>query len=136
MLGNISWNLPSTLSYTSYSFLFPSITVSNPTNVDRQYQIVFRVTADDWVIAEYSPYPWFTVPAGGYTTLSPVIWLDRNGVRLSCVLLEKDSSTEVTSLSVDLTSGAAEMLQQMVQPITAVMMLGMVMSMVGGIITT
>jgi len=131
MLGSISWNLPSSLSYTSYSFLFPVVTVSNPTGATRQYQIVFRIGKQGQVLAEYTPYDWFAVAAGSYATLFPVVWIDTNGVTLSCVLKEKDSNTEIAALSTELVTAATEIMQQIAQPVMTLLTMGMMMSLLG-----
>lgn len=130
VVGNVSWNLPSRITYTPYSFLFPVINVSNPTTVERRYKIVFRLVSPQGVVlGEYTPYDWFAVSAQSYVTLLPTFWTNMNGVILNLALVE-ETEGEIVVLSCELTTPVVQTLSEVVQPVLGIGLMAVVMRMV------
>jgi hypothetical protein len=67
-LGDIFWDLPPVVSYVTGMDLGCSIYVANPTEVEKEYALMARLTRNETLISEEAlpvfGYTWFKVAPG------------------------------------------------------------------------
>jgi hypothetical protein len=106
VLGQISWNLPATLQYTPGTPIPVEVQIGNPTDTNRNYQLVEQVLQDSSVISEevvpIDSENWLPVPAGYVVTLQGTISLDVTNVIYRLNLKEQSTGNVVGYVAVAL----------------------------------
>ena len=102
-LGDIFWDLPPWITYTPGYELGCSLFVANPTDTEKQYSLMTRLTSDTQVISEEAikvyGYAWFAVDPGDWETLRGALRFEDTNVALTVLLYERESGEVVDSVS-------------------------------------
>ena len=138
-LGDLFWELFPSVYYISGSEMFCRIFVANPSDVDREYMLMARVSVNDTVISEdairVNGTAWFQVDAGDSVMLQGVLALEESDILLTLILYEKESGESVDQVQAQLlTPVAAADMSQLLLTMFPLLMLGSMGSMAGGII--
>jgi len=145
-LGDIFWDLPPWMTYVPGFDLGCSIYVANPTDAEKEYALMARLTRGETVISEESlpvfGYAWFTVAPGDFSRLKGALRFSESDADLEVLLVERESGEATDSAATRLvapstsalppgwpapgTPGGSSMLGMML-PLAMMVMLGMVM---------
>ncbi|KTB48993.1 hypothetical protein DEALK_18400 [Dehalogenimonas alkenigignens] len=149
-LGDVFWDLPPWLYYTPGYDLGLSVYVANPTDVDKEYALLARLSRDTTQISEEAlpvfGYTWFKVEPGDVAKLKGALRFSETNAVLTLLLYEKDSGEVIDSAATMLVAPSSSVLppawpgapvntgssgfdlSQMMGMILPVLMLGMVAS--------
>ena len=135
-LGDLLWDLFPNIYYIPDSEMFCHIYVANPSDVDREYMLMARVSVNDTVISEdairVNGTAWFQVDAEDRIALQGALALEESDVTLTIILYEKESGEAVDQVQAQmLTPMAVADMSQLLLTMFPLLMLG---SMAGGMI--
>ena len=110
-LGNIFWDLPSWIIYTAGYDLGCTIYVANPTDTEKEYTLMSRLSSNGTVISEEAikvfGHAWFKVDPEDFIRLRGALRFDGSDVVLSVLLIERETEEVTDSVSTSLVAPAA-----------------------------
>ena len=136
--GSISWNLPATMSYTPGTPIPVRVEITNPTDIDRSYQLVEQVLQGSTLLQEdivpIEGRDWFVIPAGYAATIDGAITIGATDVTYRLKLLEQSTVETVGSVAVTLTGSGSSgtpgiSFADIMGPMVGVMAMGLVAGM-------
>jgi len=93
--GDIFWDLPSWMAYTSGYDLGCNIYVANPTEIAMEYALMARLVRNGQTLTEEAlpvfGYTWFKVDPGDFITLKGALRFNDSDADLTVQLIEKES---------------------------------------------
>ncbi len=102
-LGDIFWDLPPVVSYLTGMDLGCSIYVANPTEVEKEYALMARLTRNETRISEEAlpvfGYTWFKVAPREFIKLNGALRFTENDASLAVLLVEKETEEVTDSVS-------------------------------------
>lgn len=94
-LGDIFWDLAPWIVYTPGYDLGCSIYVANPSDEDKEYSLMARLTSGETLISEevlpVFGTSWFTVASGEFVKLHGALRFEETDVDLTVLLIERES---------------------------------------------
>jgi hypothetical protein len=144
-LGDIFWDLPPWIVYTPGFDLGCSIYVANPTEVEKEYALIGRLSQDTTLISEEAlpvfGTTWFKVEPGDFVVLRGALRFDETDADLAVQLIERETEEATDSVSTRLVAPTTAVLPPawppgvpaptdwmgMLLPVVMMAMLGMVM---------
>ena len=113
-LGNIFWDLPPWIVYSAGYDLGCTIYVANPTDTEKEYTLMSRLSSNDTVISEEAVkvfgFAWFKVDPKDFIKLRGALRSDDSDVVLSVVLVERETEQIADSVSTSLVAPAVSTL--------------------------
>jgi len=110
-LGDIFWDLAPSITYQPGSELGCTIYVANPTDREKEYALMSRLSSDETVISEESirvyGYAWFKVDPGDFIRLHGALKFDETDCTLSVLLIERETNDVTDLVSTTLVSPTA-----------------------------
>lgn len=101
--GDVFWDLPPGITYTPDTEFGCTLYVANPTEEDREYALMTRLSRNATIISEEAVrvfgVAWFKVEAGDWTRLRGSFMFDETGVVLTVLLCERETGEVVDSVS-------------------------------------
>jgi len=105
-LGNIFWDLPPWIVYAAGYDLGCTIYVANPTDTEKEYTLMSRLSSNETVISEEAVkvfgYAWFKVDPKDFIRLRGALRSDESDVVLSVLLVERETQEIADSVSTSL----------------------------------
>lgn len=112
--GNIFWDLPPWIVYTAGCDLGCTIYVANPSDTEKEYALISRVTSGETVISEDAikvfGLAWFKVAPKDFVRLRGALCSDETDVVLSVLLVEKETEEIADSVFTSLVAPAVSAL--------------------------
>ena len=100
-LGNIFWDLPPWIVYAPGYDLGCTIYVANPSDAEKEYTLISRLSSNEKVISEEAVkvfgFAWFKVNPKDFIRLRGALRFDESDVVLSVLLVERETE-EVTDM--------------------------------------
>ena len=113
-LGNIFWDLPPWIVYAPGYDLGCTIYVANPTDTEKEYTLMSRLSSNETVISEEAVkvfgFAWFKVDPKDFIKLRGALRSDDSDVILSVVLVERETEQIADSVSTSLVAPAVSTL--------------------------
>ncbi|MFC2016476.1 hypothetical protein ACFLUF_02055 [Chloroflexota bacterium] len=113
-LGNIFWDLPPWIVYAAGYDLGCTIYVANPTDTEKEYTLMSRLSSNETVISEEAVkvfgFAWFKVDPKDFIRLRGALRSDESDVILSVVLVERETEQIADSVSASLVAPAVSAL--------------------------
>ena len=113
-LGNIFWDLPPWIVYAVGYDLGCTIYVANPTDTEKEYALMSRLSSNETVISEEAVkvfgYAWFKVDPKDFIKLRGALRSDESDVVLSVLLVERETQEIADSVSTSLVAPAVSTL--------------------------
>ena len=113
-LGNIFWDLPSWNVYAAGYDLGCTIYVANPTDTEKEYTLMSRLSSNETVISEEAVkvfgFAWFKVDPKDFVRLRGALRSDESDVVLSVLLVERETEQIADSVSTSLVAPAVSAL--------------------------
>jgi len=113
-LGNIFWDLPPWIVYAAGYDLGCTIYVANPTDTEKEYALMSRLSSNETVISEEAVkvfgYAWFKVDPKDFVRLRGALRSDESDVVLSVLLVERETQEIADSVSTSLVAPAVSTL--------------------------
>ena len=113
-LGNIFWDLPPWIVYAAGYDLGCTIYVANPTDTEKEYTLMSRLSSNETVISEEAVkvfgYAWFKVDPRDFIRLRGALRSDESDVVLSVLLVERETQETADSVSTSLVAPAVSTL--------------------------
>ena len=113
-LGNIFWDLPPWIVYAAGYDLGCTIYVANPTDTEKEYALMSRLSSNETVISEEAVrvfgYAWFKVDPRDFIRLRGALRSDETDVVLSVLLVERETEEVADSVSTSLVAPAVSTL--------------------------
>ena len=113
-LGNIFWDLPSWNVYAAGYDLGCTIYVANPTDTEKEYTLMSRLSLNETVISEEAikvfGFAWFKVDPKDFIRLRGALRSDESDVVLSVFLVERETEQIADSVSTSLVAPAVSTL--------------------------
>ena len=110
-LGNIFWDLPSWIIYTAGYDLGCTIYVANPSDTEKEYTLMSRLSSNETVISEEAikvfGHAWFKVDPKDFIRLRGALRFDESDVVLSVLLVERETEEVADSVSASLVAPTA-----------------------------
>ncbi len=107
-LGDIFWDLPSWIVYTAGLDLGCTIYVANPTETEKEYSLMARLSRNSTVITEevlpVYGLSWFKVDPGELVSLKGAIRFSESGASLTVFLVERETEERTDSITTVLTA--------------------------------
>ncbi|MFC1874641.1 hypothetical protein ACFLY3_00580 [Chloroflexota bacterium] len=107
-LGDIFWDLPSSVLYSPGMELGCTIYVANPTEQEKEYALISRLSADGLLISEESVTvfgcAWFKVEPGDFIKLHGALQFEDSNTTLEVLLIERESGEAADSVAAYLVS--------------------------------
>ena len=107
-LGDIFWDLPSSVIYSPGTELGCTIYIANPTEAEREYALISRLSADGLLISEESVtvfgYAWFKVEPGDFIRLHGALEFEDSNATMEVLLVERESGEPTDSVAAYLVS--------------------------------
>jgi hypothetical protein len=144
-VGDIFWDLPPWITYTAGYDLGCNIYVANPTDIEKEYALVARLSRDTVKISEEAipvfGYAWFKVDPGDFITLKGALRFSESNADLTISLIERETQEATDSVVTRLVAPSISSLppgwpgapttttdwMSMMMPLMMMAMLGMVM---------
>ena len=105
-LGDIFWDLAPWIVYVPGFDLGCNIYVANPTENEKEYALIGRLTRNETLISEESlpvfGYAWFKVEPGDFLILRGALRFDETDADLTVELIERETETAIDSVSTSL----------------------------------
>ena len=105
-LGNVFWDLPPWIVYAPGYDLGCTIYVANPTDAEKEYTLMSRLSSNETVISEEAikvfGYAWFKVAPNDFIRLRGALRSDESDVVLSVLLVERETEEITDSVSTSL----------------------------------
>ena len=102
-LGDIFWDLPPVVTYIAGFDLGCSIHVANPTEAEKEYALMARLSRGETVISEEAlpvfGYTWFKVEPGDSVKLNGALRFNESDADLAVLLVEKETEEVTDSVS-------------------------------------
>mgnify|MGYP001053536877 CR=1 FL=1 len=102
-LGDIFWDLPPWIAYIPDFDLGCSIYVANPSDEEKEYALMARLSRDATVISEEAlpvfGYTWFKVAPEDFIRLHGALRFNESNAELAVLLVEKDTEEIADSVS-------------------------------------
>ena len=106
--GDIFWNLFPSISYAAGGEIHCRMYIANPTDVDREYMMMAKLTRGSEVLSEFpvkvDEAAWFSVEANNVVTLPGALVLNYTDCVLTVSLYERETNEVTDSVSTALTS--------------------------------
>ena len=113
-LGNIFWDLPSWNVYAAGYDLGCTIYVANPTDTEKEYTLMSRLSSNETVISEEAVkvfgFAWFKVDPKDFIRLRGALRFDESDVVLSVLLVERETEEIADSVATSLVAPAVSTL--------------------------
>ena len=113
-LGNIFWDLPPWIVYAAGYDLGCTIYVANPTDTEKEYTLMSRLSSNETVISEEAVkvfgFAWFKVAPKDFIRLRGALRSDESDAILSVVLIERETEQIADSVSTSLVAPAVSTL--------------------------
>ena len=113
-LGNIFWDLPPWIVYAGGYDLGCTIYVANPTDTEKEYTLMSRLSSNETVISEEAVkvfgYAWFKVDPKDFIRLRGELRFDESDVVLSILLIERETEEFADWVSTSLVAPAVSAL--------------------------
>ena len=113
-LGNIFWDLPPWIVYAPGYDLGCTIYVANPTDSEKEYTLISRLSSNETVISEEAVkvfgYAWFKVDPKDFVRLRGALRANESNAVLSVLLIERETEEIVDSVSTSLVAPTASAL--------------------------
>ena len=113
-LGNIFWDLPPWNVYAAGYDLGCTIYVANPTDTEKEYTLMSRLSFNETVISEEAikvfGFAWFKVAPKDFIRLRGALRSDESDVVLSVLLVERETEQIADSVSTSLVAPAVSTL--------------------------
>ncbi len=110
-LGDIFWDLAPWITYQPGYDLGCSIYVANPSDTEKEYALMARLSRDTVVISEevlpVFGYSWFKVDPGDFVRLKGALRFDESDSELAILLIERETEEVSDSVVTVLVSPAA-----------------------------
>lgn len=107
-LGDIFWDLQPSITYSPGSELGCTLYIANPTDIEREYALMSRLSSNEIVISEESikvyGYAWFKVDPGDFIRLHGALRFDETDCVLSVMLIERESGELTDYVSTSLSA--------------------------------
>jgi len=98
-LGDIFWDIAPLIAYSPGFDLGCNLYVANPTDVEKEYALMAKLTRDTTTISEEAipvfGYTWFKVDPGDFVTLKGALRFTESNADLTLSLIERETG-EVT----------------------------------------
>jgi hypothetical protein len=145
-VGDIFWDLPPWITYTAGYDLGCNICVANPTDTEKEYALMARLTRDTTVISDEAipvfGYAWFKVDPGDFVTLKGALRFNDTNADLIISLVERETQEVTDSVVTRLIAPSTSALppgwpgapttttdwMSLMMPLMMMAMLGMVMA--------
>ncbi len=102
-LGDIFWDLPPWIVYSPGYDVGCSIYVANPTEVEKEYALMARLSSNETVISEEAlpvfGYTWFKVAPGDFVRLYGAFRFEETNADLAVLLVERETEEVTDSIS-------------------------------------
>ena len=102
-LGDVFWDLPPVLAYVAGLDLGCSIFVANPTDTEKEYALMARLSRGETVISEEAlpvfGLTWFKVDPGDFITLKGALRFAESNADLTVSLIERETEEATDSVS-------------------------------------
>ena len=113
-LGNIFWDLPPWIVYAAGYDLGCTIYVANPTDTEKEYTLMSRLSSNEAVISEEAVkvfgLAWFKVDPKDFIRLRGALRADETDVILSVLLVERETEQVADSVATRLVAPAVSTL--------------------------
>jgi len=113
-LGNIFWDLPPWNVYAAGYDLGCTIYVANPTDTEKEYTLMSRLSSNETIISEEAikvfGFAWFKVDPKDFIRLRGALRSDDSDVILSVILVERETEQIADSVSTSLVAPAVSTL--------------------------
>lgn len=113
-LGNIFWDLPPWIIYAPGYDLGCTIYVANPTDTEKEYTLISRLSSNDTVISEEAVkvfgYAWFKVDPKDFIKLRGALRANESSAILSVLLIERETEEIADSVATSLVAPAVSSL--------------------------
>jgi len=110
-LGDIFWDLSPWIVYAAGFDLGCNVYVANPTDTEKEYALMARLTQDTTVISEEAlpvfGYTWFKVDPGDFVRLHGALRFSESDVDLAVLLIERETEEITDSVSTRLVAPTA-----------------------------
>jgi hypothetical protein len=110
-LGDIFWDLSPWIVYAAGYDLGCSIYVANPTDTEKEYALIARLTQDTTMISEEAlpvfGYTWFKVDPGDFVRLHGALRFSESDVDLTVLLIERETEESADSVATRLVAPTA-----------------------------
>ena len=105
-LGNIFWDLPPWIVYAPGYDLGCTIYVANPTDTEKEYTLISRLSSNDTLISEEAVkvfgYAWFKVDPNDFIKLRGALRANESSAVLSVLLIERETEEMADAVSTSL----------------------------------
>ena len=102
MLGDIFWDLAPWITYEPGYDLGCSIYVANPSDTEKEYALMARLSREGAIISEevlpVFGYSWFSVAPGDFIRLKGALRFDESDSELSILLVERETEEMADSV--------------------------------------
>jgi hypothetical protein len=102
MLGDIFWDLAPWITYEPGYDLGCSIYVANPSDTEKEYALMARLSREGAIISEevlpVFGYSWFSVAPGDFIRLKGALRFDESDSELSILLIERETEEMADSV--------------------------------------
>ena len=102
-LGNIFWDLPPWIVYAPGYDLGCTIYVANPTDTEKEYTLISRLSSNDTLISEEAVkvfgYAWFKVDPNDFIKLRGALRANESSAVLSVLLIERETEEMADAVS-------------------------------------
>ncbi len=101
-LGDIFWDVAPLVAYSPGFDLGCNIYVANPTDADKEYALMARLTRQSTVVNEEAipvfGYTWFKVDPGDFVTLKGALRFNDSDADLTLSLIERESGVAIDAV--------------------------------------
>ncbi len=102
-LGDVFWDLPPVVAYVAGLDLGCGIFVANPTDTEKEYALMARLSRGETVVSEEAlpvfGYTWFKVDPGDFVTLKGALRFTESNADLTVSLIERGTQEATDSVS-------------------------------------
>ena len=110
-LGDIFWDLAPWIVYAPGFDLGCRIYVANPTDTEKEYALMVRLSRDETLISEEAlpvfGYTWFTVAPGDFVVLQGALRFEESDADLYVLLVERETEEVTDSVATRLVAPTA-----------------------------
>jgi len=113
-LGDIFWDLQPYIVYAPGFDIGCNIFVANPTDEEKEYALMARLTSESTLISEEAlpvyGFTWFSVEPGDFVTLKGALRFSQSGAVLTVSLIEKENGEAVDAVATALIAPSTSVL--------------------------
>jgi hypothetical protein len=110
-LGDIFWDLSPWIVYAAGFDLGCRIYVANPTDTEKEYALMARLSSNEMLISEEAlpvfGYTWFKVAPGDFVRLQGALRFEESDADLSVLLVERETQQATDSVATRLVAPTA-----------------------------